>query len=90
MKRKRCSPEQTTSILNEREAGALVADLVHIRGIAEQSSHPWKSKRGCLAVSDLRRLRRRVKKTCERSTKIAEWKLDRRVLGGFIEMPEKR
>ena len=44
MKRKRCSEEQTVSILNEREAGASAAGLARMHGVAEQSIHRWKSE----------------------------------------------
>ena len=58
MKRKRYSEEQTVSILNEREAGASAADLARKHGVAEQSTHRWKSKCGGMTVSDLKRLKR--------------------------------
>ena len=76
MKRKRYSEEQIISILNEREAGASVADLARMHGVAEQSIHRWKSKYAGMTVSDLKRLKRRVRRTCERSAKVADPGLD--------------
>ena len=64
MKRKRYSEEQTVSILNEREAGASAADLARKHGVAEQSIHRWKSKYGGMTAPGLKRLKRRVRKTC--------------------------
>ena len=64
MKRKRYSEEQTVSILNEREAGASAAGLARMRGVAEQLIHRWKSKYGGMTAPDLKRLKRRVRRTC--------------------------
>ena len=64
MKRKRHSEEQTVSILNEREAGASAAGLARKHGVAEQPVHRWKSKCGGMTAPDLKRLKRRVRRTC--------------------------
>ena len=63
MKRKRCPEEQTVSILNEREAGASAADMARMRGVAEQPVHRWKSKCAGMTAPDLRRFKRRVRRT---------------------------
>ena len=64
MKRKRCSEEQTVSILNEREAGASAAGLARMRGVAEQSVHRWKPRYVGMAAPDLKRLKRQARRTC--------------------------
>ena len=64
MQRKRCSEEQAVSILNGREAGASVAGPACMRGVAEQSIHRWKSKYAGMTAPDLKRLKRRVRRTC--------------------------
>ena len=76
MKRKRHSEEQTVSILNEREAGASVADLARKHGVAERPVHRWKSKYGGMTAPGLKRLKRRVRRTCACSVKAADPGLD--------------
>ena len=48
--------KEAVSVINEREAGASVADLARMLGVAEQSIHRWKSKHGGMTVSDLKRI----------------------------------
>ena len=64
MKRKRHSEEQIISILNEREAGASAADLARLPGVAERPVHRWKSKYAGMTAPGLKRLKRRVRRTC--------------------------
>ena len=64
MKRKRHSEEQAVPILNERHAGASAANLARMRGIAERPVHRWKSKCGGMTAPGLKRLKRRVRRTC--------------------------
>ena len=64
MKRKRHSGEQAVSILNEREAGASAAGLARKHGVAERPVYRWKSKYGGMTAPDLKRLKRRVRRTC--------------------------
>ena len=64
MKRKRCSGKQAVSVLNEREAGASTVDLARMRGVAGQPVHRWKSKYAGMTAPGLKRLKRRVRRTC--------------------------
>ena len=89
MKRKRCSEEQTVSILNEREAGASAADLARKHGVAEQSIHRWKSKYGGMTVSDLKRLKRLEGENLRLKRMVADLSLDMRMLEDVIEMSKK-
>ena len=89
MKRKRCSEEQTVSILNEREAGASAADLARKHGVAEQSIHRWKSKYGGMTVPDLKRLKRLEGENLRLKRMVADLSLDKQVLEDVIEMSKK-
>ena len=89
MKRKRCSEEQTVSILNEREAGASAAGLARMRGVAEQLIHRWKSKHGGMTVSDLKRLKRSSKENLRLKRMVADLSLDKQVLEDVMEMSKK-
>ena len=89
MKRKRCSEEQTVSILNEREAGASAVGLARMRGVAEQSIHRWKSKYGGMTVSDLKRLKRLEGENLRLKRMVADLSLDMRMLEDVIEMSKK-
>ena len=88
MKRKRCSEEQTVSILNEREAGASAVGLARKHGVAEQPVHRWKPKHGGMTAPDLKRLEGgEPAPEAPRSRTRAR---TMRMLEDVIEMPEKR
>ena len=51
MKRSRFSDEQIIGILNEQEAGAVMADVCRRLGISEATFYKWKAKFGGLEVT---------------------------------------
>lgn len=56
MKRTLYSEEQIIGILTENEAGAKCIDLCRKYRMSEGTFYSWKSKYGCMIVSDAKRL----------------------------------
>ena len=57
MKKSRFTEAQIVSILNEWDAGTVVAELSRKHGIHANTLHLWRSKYGGLEVSDLVKLK---------------------------------
>ncbi len=68
MKRKRYSEEQIVRILGEVSNGQSIAKTCRKYGVSEQTVYRWRSKFGCMEVSEVRRMKdmeeenRRLKK----------------------------
>ena len=61
MKRTRHTEEQIVGILKEAEAGIGVSDLCRKYGISDATYYNWKSKYSKMSVSELKRLRQKLK-----------------------------
>ena len=57
MKRGTLSDEQIIGILKGQEAGDVTADVCRRHGISEATFYKWKTKFGCLKVTQAKRLR---------------------------------
>ncbi len=57
MKKSRFSESQIVAILEEGEAGMLVAQILRKHGISHATFYKWKSKYGGAGVAELKRLK---------------------------------
>ncbi|AMB47702.1 transposase IS3 [Methylobacterium sp. AMS5] len=57
MKKSRFSEEQIIGILKEQQAGLPVAEICRRHGISDATFYTWRSRYGCMEVSDARRLK---------------------------------
>jgi putative transposase len=57
MKRKRCTEEQISGVLQEVDGGATAGGQARRRGVSEATIYNWKAKYGGLDIADVRRLR---------------------------------
>ncbi len=55
--KKRFSEEQIIGFLREAEAGLPIKELCRRHGFSEASYYLWRSKFGCMSVSDAKRLK---------------------------------
>jgi putative transposase len=57
VKKSRFTEQQIVGILKESEAGAKTADLCRKHGVSPATFYKWKSKFGCMEVSDVAKMR---------------------------------
>ncbi len=57
MKRARHTEEQIIQVLEQAQAGAVVAEVCRRHGLSQAAFYKWKQKFGGLQVSDAKRLR---------------------------------
>ena len=57
MRESKVTRSQIAGILNEAEVGMAVAEVTRKHGISAATFYAWRSRYGCMRVSDLQRLR---------------------------------
>lgn len=57
MKRSRFSEEQIIGILKEHQAGLGAKELCRKHGVSDATFYKWRSKYGCMEVSDAKKLK---------------------------------
>jgi len=61
MKKKQFTEAQIAFALRQAESGTPVAEIIRKMGISEVTFYPWKKKFAGMGVSELRRLKRRMR-----------------------------
>ena len=84
MEKTKFTNEQIVFDLQQQEAGTPVAELSRKLGIADQTFYRWKKRFGCLAPSEVRRLRQLENENKRLKQMVADLSLDRRILQEVI------
>ena len=84
MKGKRFSPEQIIRIIKESEIGVKNIDICRKYGISEQTFYKWKSKYGCMDISDAMRLKVLEDENRKLKGLVADLSLDNKILKDLL------
>lgn len=85
MKKSRFTEEQIIGILNARERGLSVQDVIRQYGISEQTFYRWKSKYGGMEVNDAKRLKTLEEENRKLKQIVGELTLDNKALRWILE-----
>ena len=80
MKRARFTEEQIIRTLNERAAGAKIADICRRHGITQTTFHRWAAKYGRMQVSEARKLKQLEDENRRLKKLVADLSLDNAML----------
>jgi putative transposase len=80
MRKSKYTESQIAAILQEAEAGLPVAEVARKHGISAATFYQWRSKYGCMSVSDMQRLRELEQENARLKRMFADLSLDHAVL----------
>jgi putative transposase len=85
VKRKRCSVEQITSVLQQVAGGVPVGDVCRQVGISEQTFYRWKQEYGGMLPSEARELKQLRDETTTLKRLVADLSLDKVMLQDVLQ-----
>lgn len=80
MRKSKYTESQIAAILQEAEAGLLVAKVARKHGISAATFYQWRSKYGGMSVSDMQRVRELEQENARLKRMYADLSLDHAVL----------
>ena len=84
MRKSRFTEEQIISILQEREAGAEVADLLRRHNLSRETFYRWTGKYGGMGVSEAQRLKQLEAENARLKRIVADQALNVQVLKDLL------